>query len=81
MDFLMKQNLNKLIKEKNEKCISLYIPTKKSSTGNRENFIRYKNALKQVKEKLKKKNVKSGQMKQILEPAERLLEDDFFWEY
>jgi hypothetical protein len=58
-------------------CVSLYLPTHRG--GSEEDPIRWKNLLRQAEELLAARNLRSTEIRELLEPAHRLLTLTPFW--
>jgi hypothetical protein len=75
-----KDDLQNLMEEEGRVCISIYLPTYRAGKEVAQNSIRFKNLLRDAEESLLAAGTTpSSQMEELLEPAQRLLEDDFFW--
>ncbi len=62
-------------------CISIYLPTHRRGSETRENSIRYKALLKQVREELSGGNGSSAEAMSRVEALEQLAEDNDFWQH
>ncbi len=81
MDLLNKADVRALMDGRGEFCVSLFLPTHRSGTETRQDPIRFKNLLRQAEERLLNNGLRGAEVQQILEPAERLLEDQGFWQH
>jgi hypothetical protein len=79
IETLTNELLNELLVEKNEHCISLYIPTHRNHPENQQDAIRFKNLLKELKESLQKK-YSEVEVQQLLQPFNLLAQDIPFWD-
>lgn len=81
MDLLPREELEKLVEERGETCVSIFLPTHRAGTETQQDPIRLKNLLGRAREDLLAKGLRSTEADQILEPARRLLADEVFWRY
>ena len=82
MDVFSKSDLKALIGVETVGCvsISLYMPTIKAGRAEiQQNPVRLKHLLHQARERLEKIGLKPVEAERYLRPAERLLDDNFFW--
>jgi len=75
---LTQKLINELLSVEEAPCISLYMPTHRSHPENKQDTIRYKNLVKQVKESLLEK-YPTAEIHKLLEPFETLASDNEFW--
>ena len=80
MDKLTTEDLQNLIEKPKERSISLFMPTHRVSGEAREDIIRFKNLLKKAEKYLLKRGLRTTEIKELLEPAQRLLDDHRFWQ-
>jgi hypothetical protein len=66
-----------------EYCISVYMPTHRSGVkvNEMEDNIAFKNALQQITNDLKSRNVNQTVVQKMLEPGYELLRNNIFWRY
>jgi len=81
MDLLSREELRTLIKKPGGQCVSIYIPTHRTSPETKQDPIRFKNLLRQAEEELKKGGLRPSDAKTFLKPARALLKNGFFWQY
>jgi len=79
MKVLSIDELKDLIHYRAEPCISLYAPMKRAGKEVRQNQIRYKNLLSNAEKSLKEIGFRSIQIKDILAPAAKLIDNTPFW--
>ncbi|MBD3270910.1 MAG: hypothetical protein GF384_00045 [Elusimicrobia bacterium] len=76
-----KEDIVRLINEKSDPCISIYMPTYRAGKDTEQNLIRYKNLLHDVQQRLIERGMRNTDIKTVLKPAENLLHNDFFWRH
>jgi hypothetical protein len=79
MDMITLTELNALSGRQPDWCVSLYMPTHRHGRDTEQDPIRLKNLLRQAEEQLESKGLRSPDAQQMLEPAQRLLQDFGFW--
>ena len=79
MDKFDKKEFTELASIAQDPCISLYLPMQVKGKETRQNAIRFKNALSQVKALLAKLQRPESDFEAILEPMETLLDNGAFW--
>ena len=72
------ERLRPLLTDYSGPCLSLYQPTYRAFPEAQQNVVRYRNLLKELKAALEQK-YRGADHSGVLEPFERLLEDDEFW--
>jgi hypothetical protein len=77
---LTQELIHELLSVAEAPCISLYMTTHRSHPENKQDTIRYKNLVKQVKESLTEK-YPTAEIHKLLESFETLASDDDFWNY
>lgn len=62
-------------------CISVYMPTAKAGVevNEQSDAVRVKNSLQQIESRLQVKGFNQGQIKGLLEPGYKLVQDETFW--
>jgi len=60
-------------------CVSIYLPTFVSGSEVGQNQIRYKNLFRIVSEKLNKTELRPSQVKQLLSPLKKYVDETLFW--
>src|SRR5688572_5803300 len=81
MNILNRTDLQELIEQTGEWCISLYMPTHPIGSEQQQNPIRLKNLLTQVKKDLSESGLRRPDIEGLLRPAEELLLDSDFWQH
>ncbi len=81
MDLLSKDEVRALTAERGNLCVSLYLPTHRAGPETQQDPIRFKNLLKQASDRLRKNGLRRADADKILEPAQRLLGDQIFWQH
>ncbi len=61
--------------------VSLYMPTEHKGQETEQNRIRYKNLLQEAEQRLLTKELRTPEVRQLLEPAQQLLEQPGFWRH
>lgn len=79
-DRLTVESLSELTASHDAPCLSLYQPTHRSTPDNQQDPIRFRNLLKQLDKSLQQR-YSSTEIKQLLEPFEKLARDPLFWNY
>lgn len=79
MDTITQKELKTFLPKQQGLHISLYLPTHKAGSETQQNAIRYKNLLQEAEKRLLSKGLRSPDVKEMLEPAERLLHLPGFW--
>ena len=77
---LTKEYLNSLLSTTDEPCISLYMPTHRSHPENKQDLIRYKNQVKQVRDSITEK-YPTAELNPLLEQFDELGNDQEFWSH
>lgn len=81
MDILNKDDLEQLIKVKDEYCISFYMPTHRTGREQQQDPIRYKNLIAEAERKLIAYGVGRSEVQKLLRPLEDLLSNKNFWQH
>ncbi len=80
MEVLNKDDINLLLEQRGRgPCISLYMPTEKGREKAKANSIRFKNLVADSERQLETKGWASQDLKEILEPAKKMIDDNYFW--
>jgi hypothetical protein len=77
MDLFTRDDLKSLLAERSSPCISLFIPTHRG--GAEEDPIRWRKHLAEAEERLIQAGWRAVEVKELLAPGRRLLEDATFW--
>jgi len=81
MDILKQTDLKELIETPREFCVSIYLPTHRFGREQQQDPIRFKNLITQAQEKLLASGMRRPDVREMLRPAESLLEDKDFWQH
>jgi len=81
MDLPRRNELKKLIQTPVGPCISVYMPTHRTSPETKQDPIRFKNLLREAEERLKTGWLRSPAAKKLIRPAKTLVKDGLFWQY
>jgi hypothetical protein len=77
MDLFTRDDLKTLLAEHPSPCISLFMPAHRG--GAQEDPIRWRKHLAEAEERLAKAGWRAAEVKELLAPGQRLLEDFTFW--
>ncbi|WP_150298911.1 baeRF3 domain-containing protein [Pseudomonas profundi] len=77
---ISRETLNELIKMEKQTCLSLYMPTHRSFPEREQDPIRYKNMLRELRERLQAQHPEADAAA-LMKPFEALLDDHDFWIY
>lgn len=81
MSLLTRDELRILVEKPHGICVSIYMPTHRAGRETRQDPIRLKNMLREAEERLNEMGLSSRETNQLLEPAQRLLDDTTFWQH
>lgn len=83
IDLLDYENLANLLKSNDTLCISIYMPTHRTSPARDQDPIRLKNLLSEAEVRLAKRGLNTDEINTLLEPAQRYTrqEEQDFWRY
>jgi Bacterial archaeo-eukaryotic release factor family 7 len=81
MSILRRDELKALMQKQTDLCASIYLPTHRAKPETQQDPIRFKNLLAEAEKRLIAGGLRSPDAKQLLEPAQKLLEDSVFWRY
>ncbi|MFO8058391.1 MAG: hypothetical protein R6V10_13965 [bacterium] len=81
MDLISREELKRLMEERDDPCISIYSTQETKGPKTRENHIRFKNMLREAESRLASYGYKLHRLEDVLRPARHLLENDLFWQY
>jgi len=79
MDIITMAELKTLSGRYPDWCASLFMPTHRRGKETQQDPIRFRNLLDQVDQRLQSKGLRSSDIKEMLKPARRLLNDPAFW--
>ena len=77
---ISRRTLNELIKMEKQTCLSLYMPTHRSFPEREQDPIRYKNMLRELRERLQAQHPEADAAA-LMKPFDALLDDHDFWIY
>ena len=81
MDLLRPSDVRALLEEGSGPHVSLYMPAHRAGPETRQDPIRLKNLLGEAEERLGEIGLRGPDAREILDPAQELLEDRDFWEH
>ncbi|MEW6378102.1 MAG: hypothetical protein AB1611_00695 [bacterium] len=81
MELLNIDNLKMLLKEHQKPCISIFMPTHRRGKDVEQDPIRFKNLLHGTAKSAMDQGFRSSEVKELIYPAERLLDDTNFWRH
>ena len=81
MSIINLDELKQLSQHTQGPAVSIYMPTQRAGPETRENPIRFKNRLKDAEEQLAAAGLRSVEIDQLLEPCQKLLIDNLFWQH
>jgi hypothetical protein len=79
MNLLTREDLKVLLKRPKGLCVSIYIPTYRTGKEAQQNSIRFKNLLKEAENHLQAAGIHASEVQKMLEPGQKLLQDELFW--
>lgn len=80
-DFITKQELETLMDNRSDVCLSIYLPMTRVGSNAQNNHLRLKNALKEVENKLEDRGWRRKQIEDLLREPRALLKDSPFWQH
>jgi Bacterial archaeo-eukaryotic release factor family 7 len=81
MDVFTTDELKTLMQHEEKSCVSLYMPAHRTAPETLQDPIRFKNLLRQAEERLVSGGLRAADARQILAPAEKLLDNHRFWQH
>src|SRR5205823_13311591 len=78
MDLISREDLHTLLGNRRPPCISMFMPTTRG-VGHEDNK-RWKNLVREVEKQLKVPGLPASEVKELLRPAQAMLEDGSFWQ-
>ncbi len=81
MLLMKKEEFKELLSEKTGPCVSIFMPTIKSSEETKQNPIRFRKLLREAAVKLKVYGLKPAEAEELLAPTQQLLENHIFWRH
>lgn len=79
MDTISKDDLQRLIQIQDQDCISIFMPTHRTTADKEQDQIRFKNLLREAEKSLKDSPAQGISLRENLVSAGRLLQDESFW--
>jgi hypothetical protein len=76
---LSEEDLQILLEESENPCVSIYMPTPELGREKRKHPIKLKNLLRKAEQKLQESNLKPSSVKDFMEPAQKLITDSDYW--
>jgi hypothetical protein len=80
-DFVGKEELEELLNERGDTCVSIYLPMERRGPDVRGNHVQLKNALSEVEDELKEQGWNHGDIDEFLEDARDYVGDEPFWQH
>jgi hypothetical protein len=77
---LSQSELKTLIEKRDGPCVSIFMPAHRAGAETQQDPIRLKNLLAETGERLMIGGLRSPEAQELLEPAEKLLHNAFFWQ-
>jgi hypothetical protein len=81
MDILTKDDLKNLMEKRDFSCISIYMPTHRTSLGAKQDRIRLKNLLKKMEQRLIACGLRRSKAEVLSAYGKALVKDLLFWQY
>lgn len=81
MDLFRRQELNELVEQETEPCVSMYLPTHRTGRDTEQNSIRFKNLLRQAESKLVEWGLRGPEAREFLAAGSDLVGDTDFWRH
>ncbi len=80
-DILTRDALESLVLNSTGDCLSIYMPTHRSGNESQQDPLRLKNLLRSAETQLLEHGFRTTEARELIAPAEDLLEDSLFWSY
>lgn len=82
MEVMSLKKFDELAALKEDRCISIYIPTHRAGAEVEGDRIRFKDEVKVVKKELTETyGMREDEVEELLSPARKLIDDELFWHY
>jgi len=81
MNLLTRNELRILVEKPHGICVSIFMPTHRAGRETRQDPIRLKNMLREAEQRLNEMDLSTRERSELLEPAQRLLDDSTFWQH
>lgn len=79
MNVFTRNELKTLMEKTEGPCVSIFMPTLRGGAQSQQNPIRFKNMLREAEERLVTAGLRPPEARELLEPAQKLLQDGPFW--
>jgi hypothetical protein len=79
MNVFTRNELKTLMEKTEGPCVSIFMPTLRGGVQSQQNPIRFKNMLREAEERIVASGLRPPEAKELLEPAQKLLQDGPFW--
>lgn len=79
MQTISKEELNALLQNQTDPCVSIFMPVKRTGPEIRPNAIQLKDLIREAEEKLVRSGLSISTVEKILAPANDFLNDIYFW--
>ena len=81
MELLTRAGLGRLMQEREQPCVSLFLPTHRAGSEVQQDRIRLKNVIRDAHDRLVQTGVRSAEADRMLQPVRDLLDDGLFWRH
>jgi hypothetical protein len=81
MSILSVNEIQQVVEVSKKPCLSIFMPTHRAGEQIRQDPIRLKNLIREAEAKLNDAGTDIREMRDLLQPIQKLLDDDFFWKY
>jgi len=81
MKSFSRDEISKLALHREDSCVSLFLPTHRSTKQVQQGAIRLKNLAREASEQLIEGGKRPAEARDLLEPVTKLIEDDWFWQH
>jgi len=81
MNVLTRNNLKLLMEVHRGPCVSVFMPMHRSGPETQQDLIRFKNLLRGAEERLMTRGIPAPEARELLEPAQKLLQGDLFHQH
>ncbi|HLF89899.1 MAG TPA: hypothetical protein VI451_13195 [Anaerolineales bacterium] len=81
MDIMTMEELKTFLARYSGWHVSLFMPTHRAGRETEQDPIRFKNLLREVEERLRNKGLRFPDVREMLKPAQRLLQEPGFWRH
>jgi hypothetical protein len=81
MDILTRTELEQLMRKEEQWCVSIYLPAHRTGTETQQDQLRLRNLLGEAEKRLSARGVSPRAVQEMLEPANKLLQDSYFWQH